>query len=106
MAVYGTSGVGNLCLIESVLNQYAYLNIYKTNLKQKVQNLGLSGSFHFFLGNDPKRKARTGGMATIQYRLYTACAGNATVVTRYLSNRMDLRRTKMVALKMLHMTRT
>lgn len=51
-------GVGNLVFIESTMNQYGYLNILKTNLKQSAQLLELGDDFWFQQDNDPKHAAQ------------------------------------------------
>lgn len=50
-------GVGKLVFIESTMDQFAYLNILKTNMKQSVRQLGLGDDFWFQHDNDPKHTA-------------------------------------------------
>ncbi|GFV95645.1 transposable element Tcb2 transposase [Trichonephila clavipes] len=50
--------VGNLVIIDGIMNQYSYLNILKNNLSQSASKLGLDGSFTFQQDNDPKHTAR------------------------------------------------
>ncbi|GFW69705.1 transposable element Tc1 transposase [Trichonephila clavipes] len=52
------TGVGNLVIIDGIMNQYSYLNILKNNLSQIACKLGLDGSFTFQQDNDPKHTAR------------------------------------------------
>ncbi|GFU85747.1 transposable element Tc1 transposase [Trichonephila clavipes] len=52
------TGLGNLVIIEGIMNQYIYLNILKNNLSQSASKLGLDGSFTFQQDNDPKHTAR------------------------------------------------
>ncbi|GFU54095.1 transposable element Tcb2 transposase [Trichonephila clavipes] len=50
--------VGNLAVIDGIMNQYNYLNILKNNLSQSASKLGLDRSFTFQQDNDPKHTAR------------------------------------------------
>ncbi|GFV51356.1 transposable element Tcb2 transposase [Trichonephila clavipes] len=50
--------VGNLVIIDGIMNQYSYLNILKNNLSQSASKLGLDGSFIFKQDNHPKHTAR------------------------------------------------
>ncbi|GFX00952.1 transposable element Tc1 transposase [Trichonephila clavipes] len=50
--------VGNLVIINGIMNQYSYLNILKNNLIQSASKLGLDGSFIFQQDNDSKHTAR------------------------------------------------
>ncbi|GFW98634.1 transposable element Tcb2 transposase [Trichonephila clavipes] len=50
--------VGNLVIIDGIMNQDSYLNILKNNLSQSASKLGLDGAFTFQLDNDPKHTAR------------------------------------------------
>ncbi|GFW10482.1 transposable element Tcb2 transposase [Trichonephila clavipes] len=52
------TGVGNLVIIDGIMNQYSYLNILKNNLTQSASKLGLDGSSTFQQDNDPKHTAR------------------------------------------------
>ncbi|GFS91500.1 transposable element Tc1 transposase [Trichonephila clavipes] len=51
-------GVGNLVIIDGIMNQYSHLNILKNNLSQSVYKLGLDESFTFQQDNDPKHTSR------------------------------------------------
>ncbi|GFX31837.1 transposable element Tcb2 transposase [Trichonephila clavipes] len=55
------TGVGNLVIIDGIMNQYSYLNILKNNLSQRASKLGLDGSFTFQQDNDPKHMSRVVG---------------------------------------------
>ncbi|GFT96945.1 transposable element Tc1 transposase [Trichonephila clavipes] len=55
------TGVGNLVIIDGIMNQYSYLNILNNNLSQSASKLGLNGSFTFQQDNDPKHTARLFG---------------------------------------------
>lgn len=48
------SGVGNLVLIEGIMDKYKYLNILKENLESSAEKLGLLGRYNFQHDNDPK----------------------------------------------------
>ncbi|GFU98571.1 transposable element Tc1 transposase [Trichonephila clavipes] len=50
------TGVGNLVIIDGIINQYSYLNILKNNLSPSASKLGLD--FTFQQDNDPKHTAR------------------------------------------------
>ncbi|GFX79110.1 transposable element Tcb1 transposase [Trichonephila clavipes] len=52
------TGVGNLVIIDGIMNQYSYLNIFKNNLSRSSSKLGLYGSFTFQQDNDPKHIVR------------------------------------------------
>ncbi|GFV90478.1 transposable element Tcb2 transposase [Trichonephila clavipes] len=52
------TGVGNLVLIDGIMNQYSYLNILKNNLSQSASKLELDGYFTFQQDTDPKHTAR------------------------------------------------
>lgn len=51
------NGVGNLVFIDSIMDQFKYLNILKENLKQSAQKLDLEEDFWFQQDNDPKHTA-------------------------------------------------
>ena len=51
------SGVGNLEIIEEVMDNRAYIEILKQNLKPRVEKLGVSEAFNFQQDNDPKHMA-------------------------------------------------
>lgn len=52
-----TAGVGNLQIIDGIMDQKVYLNILKENLIQSARKFGLAENFHFQQDNDPKHKA-------------------------------------------------
>ncbi|GFV21707.1 transposable element Tcb2 transposase [Trichonephila clavipes] len=52
------TGVGNLVIIDGIMNQYSYLTILKNNLRQSASKLRLDGSFTFQQDNDSKHTAR------------------------------------------------
>jgi hypothetical protein len=41
------NGLGNLHFIDGTVDQYKYLDILKSNLKESVQKLGLSDNYWF-----------------------------------------------------------
>ena len=47
MGCMGASGVGNLAIIEGILDKYKYMQILKDNLMRSVKKLGLERNFHF-----------------------------------------------------------
>lgn len=51
------SGVGNLVIIEQIMDKNVYLNILKSNLKESAAKLGLGTTFIFQQDNDPKHTA-------------------------------------------------
>ncbi len=51
------SGVGNLQIIEGVMDQFVYINILKNNLQTTVDKLGLGRNYIFQQDNDPKHTA-------------------------------------------------
>ena len=53
----GASGVGNLAIIEGILDKYKCMQILQDNLVQSAGKLGLEGNFHFQQDNDPKHTA-------------------------------------------------
>lgn len=52
------SGVGNLVVIDGIMDQYMYLDILRNNLKSSVDKLSLGSSFIFQQDNDPKHTAK------------------------------------------------
>ncbi|GBM72080.1 hypothetical protein AVEN_266499-1 [Araneus ventricosus] len=50
--------VGNLVLLDGIMNHMIYLDILHNNLKESAKNLGLDGNFIFKHDNDPKYTAR------------------------------------------------
>ena len=53
------SGVGELCIIDGIMDQKKYLSILKQNLRPSVEKLGIQDTFQFYQDNDPKHKAHT-----------------------------------------------
>ncbi|GBL72091.1 hypothetical protein AVEN_115101-1 [Araneus ventricosus] len=51
------SGIGNLVLIDGIMNHALYLNILEDNLKLSAQNFGIGNNFVFYQDNDPKHTA-------------------------------------------------
>lgn len=51
------SGVGQLCIIDGVMDHTKYLSILKQNLVPSVEKLGIKDTFQFYQDNDPKHKA-------------------------------------------------
>uniref|UniRef100_A0A2M4DS53 Putative transposase n=1 Tax=Anopheles darlingi TaxID=43151 RepID=A0A2M4DS53_ANODA len=51
------SGVGNLHVINGIMDQYVYINILKQNLGPSVEKLGISRDYWFQQDNDPKHTA-------------------------------------------------
>ncbi len=51
------SGVGNLQIIEGVMEQFVYINILKNNLQLTVDKLGLGRNYIFQQDNDHKLTA-------------------------------------------------
>lgn len=52
-----SAGVGNLVIIDEIMNKEVYLNILKANLKPSAEKLGISSTFYFQQDNDPKHTA-------------------------------------------------
>ncbi|GFW24975.1 transposable element Tcb2 transposase [Trichonephila clavipes] len=52
------TGVGNLVIIDGIMNQYSYLNTLKNNPSQCASKLGPDGSFTFQQDNELKHTAR------------------------------------------------
>lgn len=52
-----SSGVGNLTIIDGIMNKEVYLNILKQNLQQSAEKLGIVDTYHFQQDNDPKHTA-------------------------------------------------
>lgn len=53
-----SAGVGNLKIIEGIMDQYVYIDILKQNLRPSAIKLGLGSNFVFQQDNDPKHRAR------------------------------------------------
>ncbi len=51
---FSTSGVGNLVFIEGTLNKEGYLKIFRYNVLQSAQKMGLGYRFKCWQDNDPK----------------------------------------------------
>jgi hypothetical protein len=52
------SGVGNLHIIEGIMDHRMYIDILKQNLHASAQKMGLGNDFIFQQDNDPKHTAR------------------------------------------------
>lgn len=52
-----SAGVGNLVIIDDIMNKEVYLNILKSNLLQSAEKLGIADRFYFQQDNDPKHTA-------------------------------------------------
>nr|AAB02109.1 transposase [Anopheles albimanus] len=51
------NGVGNLQVIDGIMDQYVYINILKQNLGPSLEKLGMSQDYWFQQDNDPKHTA-------------------------------------------------
>ncbi|GBL84214.1 Transposable element Tc1 transposase [Araneus ventricosus] len=51
------SGLGNLVVIDGIMNNALYLNILRDNLKISAENLGIGNNYVFYQDNDPKHMA-------------------------------------------------
>lgn len=51
------SGVGNMVIIDGIMDHKVYLNILKENLQASAEKLGLQDTFYFQQDNDPKHKS-------------------------------------------------
>ena len=49
---------GKLVFISGIMNKESYLNIFRQNLKESANELGVLDSFKFYQDNDPKHKSR------------------------------------------------
>jgi transposase len=70
--VWGCMGyvsVGELAIVEGIMNAKGYVNILQGNLKKRVRKLGIQDSYFFQQDNDPKHTARI----TREWLLYNAC---------------------------------
>ncbi|GFY17903.1 transposable element Tcb1 transposase [Trichonephila clavipes] len=52
-----SSVIGNLHVIDGLMNKYVYLDILKRNLRQSASKLGISRHFKLYQDNDPKYTA-------------------------------------------------
>jgi transposase len=50
----GYAGLGELAIIEDIMNAKRYVNILRGNLKKSVRKLGIQDSYLFQQNNDPK----------------------------------------------------
>jgi transposase len=64
----GYAGVGELAIVEGIMNAKGYVNILRDNLKKSVRKLGIQDSYLFQQDNDPKHTARI----TREWLLYNA----------------------------------
>jgi transposase len=60
--------VGELAIVEGIMNAKGYVNILRDNLNKSVRKLGIQDSYLFQQDNDPKHTARV----TREYLLYNA----------------------------------
>lgn len=51
------AGVGDLVIIEGIMNQHVYLDILKTHLRSSAEKMGILDTFRFYQDNDPKHKS-------------------------------------------------
>jgi transposase len=54
----GYAGVGELGIVEGIMNAKGYVNILRGNLKNSVRKLGVQDWYLFHQDNDPKHTAR------------------------------------------------
>jgi hypothetical protein len=54
----GYAGVGELAIVEGIINAKGYVNILRGNLKKSVRQLGIQDSYLFQQDNDSKYTAR------------------------------------------------
>jgi transposase len=64
----GYAGVGELAIVEGIMNAKGYVNILRGNLKKSVRKLGIHDSYLFQQDNDPIHPARI----TREWLLYNA----------------------------------
>jgi transposase len=64
----GYAGVGELAIVEGIMNTKRHVNILRGNLKKSVRKLGMQDSYLFQQDNDPKHTARI----TREWLLYNA----------------------------------
>jgi hypothetical protein len=65
----GYAGVGELAIVEGIMNAKGYVDILRGNLKKSVSKLGIQDSSLFQQDNDPKHAANF----TREWLLYNAC---------------------------------
>jgi hypothetical protein len=53
----GYAGVGELAIVEGIMNAKGYVNILLGNLKKSIRKLGIQDSYLFQQDNDPKHTA-------------------------------------------------
>jgi hypothetical protein len=77
----GYAGVGELAIVEWIMNAKGYVNILRGNLEKSVCKLGIQDSYLFQQDNDPKHTARV----TREQLLYNArgLLRNASTFSRY-----------------------
>jgi hypothetical protein len=64
----GYAGVGELAIVEGIMNAKGYVNILRGNLKKSIHKFEIQDSYLFQQDNDPKQTARI----TIEGLLYNA----------------------------------
>jgi hypothetical protein len=64
----GYAGVGELAIVEGIMNAKGYVNLLRGNLKKSVHKVGIQDSYLFQQDNDPKHTARI----TREWLLYNA----------------------------------
>jgi transposase len=64
----GYAGVGELAIVEWIMNAEGFVNILLGNLKKSVRKIGIQDSYLFQQDNDPKHMARI----TREWLLYDA----------------------------------
>lgn len=67
------AGVGNLVIIEEIMNKTVYLNILKNNLNQSAEKFKIRNDYYFQQDNDPKH---TDLDAKSRYESYRALVGS------------------------------
>jgi transposase len=64
----GYAGVGELAIVEGIMNAKGYVNILRGNLKKSVRKVGIQDSYLFQQDNDPETTA----LITREWLLYNA----------------------------------
>jgi hypothetical protein len=64
----GYTGVGELAIIEGIMNTKGYVYILRGNVKKSIRKLWIQDSYLFQQDNDPKHTARR----TREWLLYNA----------------------------------
>jgi hypothetical protein len=64
----GYAGVGELAIVEGIMNAKGYVDILRGNLKKSVSKLGIQDSYFFQQVNEPKHTA----LVTREWLLYNA----------------------------------